>query len=167
MSIIILSISIFVLTFSNTLFLYNENRKIINSDVVSPIINLDKISILSISNEDSIIEIKFKIHNPNQRSVILQMLKYELYGNEILINMGQIGERIVGMMSSSNYFTILKDGDVIITDKIIIRKNDDIKEFWDSMIDDNIKWHVKGTIFFNLSSMTSSEENQNSFDLYK
>jgi len=169
LSVVGLVTTILILTFSNSLSQYIDTKdNLSNNDVTLPLsVNLEDISVLSVSNNNSILEIKFKIHNPNPRSVILQLLKYELYGNDVLIDIGQIGERIIGMMSSSNYFTILNNNDIIIKDKVKLQNNDQINEVWDHIIDSNVTWHVTGKLFFNLSSMTSGEEHEIDFELYK
>jgi len=170
LSIIVLAVIALIFTFSDSLFHYIEQQNDVadRNDVILPLdINLEEVNVLSVSNNTSVLEIKFKIHNPNTRSIILQILKYELYGNDILIHAGQIGERMIGMLSASNYFTILNNNDLVLKDKIKLHNNSQIEDVWDYVIDSDITWHVKGKLFFNLSSMTSGAENEIDFELYK
>ena len=169
MSVIVLVVIVLIFTFSNSLSQYiDQQNETDRNDVISPLnTNLEEVTVLSVSNNTTVLEIKFKIHNPNTRSIILQILKYELYGDDILINAGQIGERMVGMLSGSNYFTILNNSDIVIKDKITLHNNAQIEDIWDHVIDSNVTWHVKGKLFFNLSSMTDGEENEIDFELYK
>ena len=113
--------------------------------VILPLdISLENLTILSISDNDLTAKIKFKTYNPNIRSVILQMVKYELYINDMLIQTNSIGERANGMVTSSNYFTILSENHIVLTDKIIIKNNSDkLNVLWDSIIDDKMKWKIK------------------------
>ncbi len=168
----VLIILIFVLV---TIILLNQSNIIdeITSSIPHPTtteilpldIILDDISVTTNSNTDSIIKIKFKINNPNSRSVILQMLKYELYENNNLVKIGQIGELANGMVDSSNYFTILHNNGIVLTDRIIVKDSPDSEKFLDSIVSNNIKWEIKGKIFFNLSSMISGGENEIDFEL--
>ena len=137
--------------------------------VIMPLdVSLENLTILSISDNDLTAKIKFKTYNPNIRSVILQMITYELYLNDILIQTNSIGERATGMVTSSNYFTILSKNHIILTDKIIIKNNNDVlNKLWGSIIDDKMKWKIKGKAFFNLSSMTSGGENEILFEFIK
>lgn len=170
LSIIVLAVIALIFTFSDSLFQYIEQQNDVadRNDVILPLdINLEEVNVLSVSNNTYVLEIKFKIHNPNTRSIILQILKYELYGNDILIHAGQIGERMIGMLSASNYFTILNNNDLVLKDKIKLHNNSQIEDVWDYVIDSDITWHVKGKLFFNLSSMTSGAENEIDFELYK
>ena len=127
-------------------------------------IELEDISILEVTDKAATIEIKFQVTNPNVKSVILQMLKYELYEDNVRIKFGQIGERPVGMMASSNYFTILSEHPTILKDKITIKNTGNIPELWSALTSNTPKWTVKGEAFFNLSSLTSGGENEITFE---
>ena len=70
-------------------------------------IELEQFSVLSVNEEEARIQVDFKVTNPNFKSVILQVIKYDLYEDGKRILIGQIGERPEGAVDSSNYFTIL------------------------------------------------------------
>jgi hypothetical protein len=122
-------------------------------------VELENLSTLSVTEEEANMKIDFKITNPNFKSVILQVIKYELYYDNQRIIIGQIGERPEGAVDSSNYFTILSNNPQIIGDTITIKNSGNAPEFWSALSNDNIKWTVKGEVIFNLSSMTSGQEN--------
>ena len=130
-------------------------------------VNLEDISILDVDDKAATIELQFKITNPNSKSVILQMIKYELYENNVRIKISEIGERPVGMVAASNYFTILPDQPTILKDKITIKNTGNLPEFWSSLVNNTPQWKVKGEAFFNLSSMTSGGENEITFEFTK
>jgi hypothetical protein len=122
-------------------------------------IQLDKLKILSVSDEEATLQVDFKVTNPNYKSVILQVIKYELYESGKRITIEQIGERPEGMVDSSNYFTILSNNPQIIGDTITIKNTGNTPELWAALSEGNVKWHIKGEAYFNLSSMTSGQEN--------
>lgn len=122
-------------------------------------IELEKISILSVSEQEATLQVDFKVTNPNFKSAILQVIKYELYEGGKRITIEQIGERAEGMVDSSNYFTILSKNPQIIGDTFTIKNTGNDEEFWEALANNNVKWTVKGEAFFNLSSMTSGQEN--------
>ena len=73
-------------------------------------IELEDLSILEVDERAAILEINFKVANPNYKSVLLQLITYEIYENDVKIVSGQIGERAGGMMVvGSNYFLILNE----------------------------------------------------------
>jgi LEA14-like dessication related protein len=127
-------------------------------------IQLEKLSILSVSEEEATLRIDFKVTNPNYKSVILQIIKYELYEDGKRLTIEQIGERPEGMVDSSNYFTILSNNPQIIGDTFTIKNTGNTPEFWSALSNNNIKWLIKGEAYFNLSSMTSGQENIVSFE---
>lgn len=123
-------------------------------------IELEKLSVLSVSEKGATLQIDFKVTNPNLKSVILQLIKYELYeegGKRVTIQ--QIGERPAGFVDTSNYFTILSNNPQTIGETFTIKNTGNDPEFWSALSNKNVKWTVKGEAYFNLSSMTSGQEN--------
>ena len=133
-------------------------------EVIPIKIELAKLSVLSVTEQEAQIQIDFEITNPNYKSVILQIIKYELYDDGKRIVAGQIGERAEGAIAGSNYFTILRDNPQIIGDTITIKNTGIDQEFWSALSNNKIQWLVKGEAYFNLSSMTSGQENIISFE---
>ena len=125
---------------------------------------LEDISILEVNNKAATIKVAFKVTNPNFKSVILQVISYELYENDVQIKLSQIGERPVGMLESSNYFTILSDRPTILKDTITIKNSGNSPELWDALINNTPKWKIKGVAYFNLSSITAGGENEITFE---
>ncbi len=127
-------------------------------------IELEDISILEANNKAATIKIAFKITNPNFKSVILQVVTYDLYVNDVRVKVSQIGERPMGMLESSNYFTILSDRPTILKDTITIKNSGNSPELWDALTNNTPQWKIKGIAYFNLSSMTSGGENEITFE---
>lgn len=125
---------------------------------------LEDISILEVNNKAATIKVEFKVTNPNFKSVILQVITYELYENDVRIKISQIGERPVGMLESSNYFTILSDRPTFLKDTITIKNTGNFPELWDALINNTPQWKIKGQAFFNLSSITAGGENEITFE---
>lgn len=127
-------------------------------------VKLANLSVLSVTDEEARMKIDFEVTNPNYKSIILQIIKYELYYGDTRIMIGQIGERPEGAVDSSNYFTILSKNPQIIGDKIIIKNSGNAPEFWSALAANDVKWTVKGEVYYNLSSMTSGQENITTFE---
>ncbi len=125
---------------------------------------LEDISILEVNNKAATIKVEFKITNPNFKSVILQVVTYDLYENDVRVKVSQIGERPMGMLESSNYFTILSDRPTFLKDTITIKNSGDSPELWDALTNNTPQWKIKGIAYFNLSSMTSGGENEIIFE---
>ena len=130
-------------------------------------IELEDITILEVTDLAATIEITFEVTNPNFKSIILQMIKYELYENDVRIATSQIGQLPTGMIDVSNYFTILNDHPTIFRDKITIKNTGNEPELWSALTNNTQQWKIKGEGFFNLSSLTSGGENEVKFEFTK
>jgi hypothetical protein len=136
----------------------------VESIQVIPItIELDDFSFLEVTEKSATFEIKFKVSNSNNNSVILQFMKYQISDNDIRIHSGTIGDRPEGFVMGSNYFIILNDRPSILSDKVTIKNDGNNPELWPSFSDTK-NWKIKGEAFFNLSSMTTGGENEITFE---
>lgn len=127
-------------------------------------IKLAELSVLSVTNEEARLKIDFEVTNPNYKSIILQLIKYDLYYGDTRVLIGQIGERAEGAVDSSNYFTILSNSPQILGDTITLKNTGNSPEFWSALEAGQIKWSVRGEVYYNLSSMTSGQENIEPFE---
>ena len=147
-----------------------ENKNVI---LVKPLeIELDDISVTQISERAATIKIAFKITNPNPAAVIVQTLDYQLfetgYSESEQISGGEIGSRPTGMVEfGSNYYVLLGDNSIVLKDTIHIKNSGNTPELWVGLNDNTSTWHVTGDVFYNLSSMTSGQENELHFDFTK
>ena len=135
-------------------------------------IELDDISVTKISERSATIEIAFKISNPNPRTIIVQTMDYQLfetgYSESEQISGGQIGTRPEGMVEfGSNYYTILGENSIILKDTITLRNSGNTPALWAALEDNTATWRTSGDVFYNLSSMTSGQENELHFEFTK
>jgi len=144
-----------------------EDRNVI---LVKPLeIELDDISVTTISQRAAIIKIAFKIINPNPAAVIVQTLDYQLfetgYSETEQISGGEIGTRPTGMVEfGSNYYVLLGENAIVLKDTIHIKNSGNTPELWTGLEDNTSTWRVTGDVFYNLSSMTSGQENELHFE---
>ncbi len=147
-----------------------ENRNITQ---VAPLqIELEEISVTEISARTATIKIAFKISNPNPKSVIVQTLDYRLYetgySESEQITGGEIGSRPTGMVEfGSNYYVLLGNNSILLKDTIHLRNSGNTPELWAVLQDNTATWKVTGDVFYNLSSLTSGQENELHFEFTK
>ena len=132
-------------------------------------IELEDISVTKISERAATIKIAFKIINPNPGAVIVQTMDYQLfetgYSDSEQISGGEIGSRPTGMVEfGSNYYVLLGDNSIILKDTINLKNSGNTPELWTNLKDNTSTWRVTGDVFYNLSSMTSGQENELHFD---
>lgn len=127
---------------------------------VAPVrIHVDEIRTVHLDSEGATLEIVITITNPNTKSAILSLVKYQIATEETRVAAGQIGTRSEGMVDASNYYTILSERSITLKDTISLSNAGGAPAFWDSLETGTTSWVVTGEAFFNLSSMTVGQEN--------
>jgi len=130
-------------------------------------IELFDFSVLEITEKHATLEIKFKVSNPNFKSVMLQHIKYLVYHNDVRIVIGEIGTAPEGFLASPNYFIILNERPTLVGEKFTITNTGNTPELWEALTKNELNWRVSGEAFFNLSSITAGQENILKFDFSK
>jgi hypothetical protein len=135
-------------------------------------IELEDISIAKISERSVTIDLAFKLSNPNPRAMIVQTMDYQLfetnYSDSEQIAGGTIGSRPEGMVEfGSNYYTLLGENSIILRDSQTLKNTGNTADLWQSFEDGTNSWRVSGDVFYNLSSMTSGQENELHFEFTK
>ena len=136
--------------------------------IIYPVeIELQDLSVLEVSEKEATLELKFRISNPNFKSVMLQHIKYLIYHNDLQVEVGEIGTSPEGFLASPNYFLILNERPSIIGEKFTIKNSGNNPELWEALSKNTLNWRVTGEAFFNLSSLTAGQENIIAFDISK
>jgi len=149
-----------------------EESPKIKQQVLPLSIGVDDVTILDVNEKDATIEVKFNIKNPNPTSVIVQVIDYQIFetsfSDEKQISGGQIGSRAGGMVEfGNNYYTLLGENSIILKDKILLKNNGNTPQLWSSLENNTAKWKITGVVYYNLSSMTSGQENELPFEFIK
>lgn len=133
-------------------------------------IALDDVVVERINDRSASIEVAFTVYNPNARAVMVQTLSYQLfetslYSDTLPLLGGQMGSRPGGMVEfGSSYYTLLADSSITLRETTQI-SNPGQSSLWSALEEDTASWLVKGDMFYNLSSMTSGQENILHFEL--
>ena len=136
-------------------------------EVLPLTMDLFDFSVLEVAEKQATLEIKFKVSNPNFKSVMLQHIKYSVYHNDVRIVIGEIGTAPEGFLASPNYFIILNERPSLIGEKFTIMNTGNTPELWETLTKNELNWRVSGEAFFNLSSITAGQENILKFDFSK
>ena len=130
-------------------------------------IELFDFSILEITEKQATLEIKFKVSNPNYKSIMLQHLKYSVYHNNDRIAVGELGATPEGFLASPNYYVITSERPVPLGEKFTIINTGNNPELWEALSKNELNWRISGEAFFNLSSITAGQENILKFEFSK
>ena len=136
-------------------------------EVLPLTMDLFDFSVLEVTEKQATLEIKFKVSNPNFKSVMLQHIKYSVYHNDARIAVGGLGTIPEGFLASPNYFIILNERPSLIGEKFTIMNTGNTPELWEALTKNELNWRVSGEAFFNLSSITAGQENILKFDFSK
>ena len=154
----------FVLLFASPALLPQPSQE----QTVLPLqVELHNLSVLEVDERSATLQIKFKVLNPNFKSVMLQLIKYTIYHDDSRIIAGQIGTKPGGFVETSNYFIILNERPSLIGEKITIKNTGNMPEIWEAFVSNSLNWRVTGEAYSNLSSLTSGQENILTFDFTK
>ncbi len=145
----------------------NQDQTVLPVDI-----QLFNFSIIEFNEKQATLELEFKVTNPNFKSVMLQHVKYSVYHDDLRIVAGGIGSTPEGFVDTPNYFIVLNERPLIVGEKFIITNSGNNPTLWEALANwkndgTELDWRITGQAFFNLSSLTSGQENILDFDFYK
>ena len=131
--------------------------KAASTEIKPVIVTVNKTSVLSATDNEAIVETKFDVLNPNDVTVILEAITYDLYENGVLVGHGQIGEKLEGAWESSNYYTLVERYTNQMGGKVTLENTGNNPELWSALQKSDTKWSIKGTAFYNTNTVLSGQ----------
>ncbi len=139
----------------------------ISTQIKPIIIQYNGTSTVSVSNQDVVLQTSFYITNPNNTTVILESINYDVYANGILIGHGTLGERYEGNWQSSNYFPLVEGTSSNISSKSTIQNTGNNPEIWSALQNGTAKLTVLGTAYYATKNAFSGQDFTLDFDFTK
>lgn len=136
----------------------------ISSEIKPLSIQLNDISVLSVTEKEVILELQFGVSNPNNKPILLEMISFDIFENDIKVGYGEIGERLSGQYASSNYYTVLSNSSLTVGEKITIKNTGNNPEFWLTLQQGSPEWRIKGEAFYSTTSAFSGLADSVVFD---
>jgi hypothetical protein len=124
-------------------------------------------SVISVSDRDAAVQTNFYITNPNNTTVILEFINYDIFADGILIGHGQLGERYEGSWQSSNYFPLVEGTSTNIGNKAMIENTGNNPDVWSSLQKGTAKLTVTGTAYYATKTAFSGQDFSEAFDFTK
>ena len=131
--------------------------KAASTEIKPIVVTINKTSVLSFTNKESVIDTKFDVLNPNNVTVILEAITYDLYENNVLVGHGQIGERLEGALQSSNYYTLVEHYTNQLNGKVVLENTGNNPELWSALQKSDTKWSIMGQAFYNTNTVLSGQ----------
>lgn len=104
----------------------------------------------SLGNNESNLHIVFEIKNPNQNSMLLEGINYDLYSKNHHIISGSIGNQVLNdVVQSQSEFPILGNSSLSLKDMQTIQNGEKIdNNLFNNIVKGNANYLVNGTIFY-------------------
>ena len=124
-------------------------------------------SVLVITDRDATVETKFSVTNPNNTTVLVEMVNYGIYANGVLVGHGTFGQRYEGSLESSNYLPLVEHNSEVITNKAQLHNDGNNPEVWSALQQGTAKITVSGTTYYGTNTAFSGQSLSTDFDFTK
>lgn len=121
-------------------------------------------SVLSVTNRGATIETKFDLTNPNDNTLIIEMLSYTVYVNGVSVGHGQYGQRYEGTWESSYYLPLTQHNSETITNKAQLYNDGNNPQVWSALQNGTEKIRISGTAYYSTHSAFSGQSYSKDFD---
>lgn len=121
-------------------------------------------SILSASERNATIQTNFYIINPNNTTLILEFIKYDVYANGMVIGHGQIGQRYEGSWQSSDYYPLVEGTSVTLNDKTLIKNTGNYPDTWSALEKGTANISITGTAHYATKTAFSGKDYTTDFN---
>ena len=129
-------------------------------------ISLKNVSITNINNNNVKINPIFNVYNPNQGTLILENIHYNVNLQNTRIASGDIGQRPEGFVdSSAGIYPIIGNGTVTLKDEKTIQKDKRIENVWNKITDETSSFQVNGSFAYRQTSSFQAFGGEIDFDL--
>ena len=150
------------------MFTPNENTPTALTSVMTEVkplgIQFNGSTISSVGNRDATVEAKFNLTNPNDNTLIIEMVTYDIYANGVTIGHGQYGQRYDGTWESSSYLPLTQHNSEIITVDTKILNDGNNPQAWSALQDRATKFRFNGTAYYSTHSAFAGQSYTKDFD---
>jgi hypothetical protein len=129
-------------------------------------ISLKNVSVTNIDNNNIKINTIFDVYNPNEGTLILEDINYNVNLDKIRIASGDIGQRPEGFVDSqAGIYPIIGNGTVTLKDEKTIQKDNRINNVWNKIVDKSSNFQVNGTFAYKQTSSFQGHGGEINFNL--
>jgi LEA14-like dessication related protein len=124
-------------------------------------------SVLSVTNRDATIETKFNLTNTNDNTLIIEMLSYDIYVNDVSIGHGQYGQKYEGASDSSTYLPLTQHNSETITNKAQLVNDGNNQQVWSALQNGTVKIRISGTVYYSTHTPFAGQSYSKDFNFTK
>jgi hypothetical protein len=138
-------------------------------------LSVDSVKVVPVNNESQL-EIVFKVYNPNKGAAILETVTYNVYFDNVRIGSGDVGSRTEGFVDSlESVYTIIGNQSIVIRDREPLTEDgtslfDSQGKILSAMTDNSSSsttsraYDVNGTYFYTLNRGSEAQVREHSFN---
>jgi LEA14-like dessication related protein len=134
------------------------------SEVKPIVMQYNGSSVLSVTNRDAVIQTKFNMTNPNDDTLIIEMLSYDIYVNGVSIGHGQYGQKYEGASDSSTYLPLTQHNSELITNKAQLINDGNNPQVWAALQNGTAQIRINGTTYYSTHSPFAGQSYSKDFD---
>ena len=135
-------------------------------DAIPPELSIKDIRAEIIDDNTGNFSIIFNVFNPNNGTVILESISYNVYSNSTRIVSGDIGNRPEGFVDSQDsIFPLIGNGTLILKDKKIIETSNNLNLSQISRNNELSEFLVNGSYFFKQTGSFQSTGGEQTFSI--
>lgn len=135
-------------------------------DAIPPELSIKDIRAEIIDDNTGNFSIIFNIFNPNQGTVILESISYNVYSNSTRIVSGDIGNRPEGFVDSQDsIFPVIGNGTLVLKDKKLIESSNNLSLSQISRDNELSEFLVNGSYFFKQIGSFQSTGGEQTFSI--
>src|SRR5215469_5869903 len=148
----------------------NENKantKAANAMLVKPLeIKIKSITANKTNANTAILGLALNVHNPNQDTVLLDGLHYNITSDNLPIKSGDIGtETQLDVVKGQSAFPIIGDSTITLKDIGILHRNNIVNATWDKIVSEKASYVIKGTYYSKQTANFDYSPGSNDFTL--
>jgi LEA14-like dessication related protein len=120
--------------------------------IIPPVVTVSDVSVAGVEGDSAQVTVKFSVSNPNQRSIYMEAVQYDLFINNKQVTQGQWGDIADSFLVGSSGLTIVAQGSSTIPAVTsTAERNNQIATEWDSMVDGSATYTITGTSAYRLT----------------
>lgn len=132
--------------------------------IVAPPIGVKDITVTKLDDKNANVQITFTLDNPNQATLLLETIHYNIYVDESHVTIGDVGQSAEGFVSSQGeLFPIVAGTTLTVKDTETAVRNNQIGPAWDKMVSGNASYIIEGTYSYRLTAanlQTTADEKE-------
>jgi len=130
------------------------------------ILSLTSVKIKEIDEDGVTIDVVFDVFNPNENTLVLETIEYDLMANGITLKRSEIGERLQGVVTGTgNTYYLVSELPLTLKDTVQLNKGEIFAPIWSSLQGGDVDWRIKGVYIITDPVRLGGQENEFDFTL--